>query len=96
MSTRQAYERKLRGRLDEWRADITKLKAKAEQAEADAQLTYYKEIEELRTQQEAARDKLDELRDASDDAWEDLKIGVEKAWDDMSDAVKKAIGRFSG
>lgn len=95
MGMKEAYEKKLKGRLLEWRSDIEKLKAKAEQAEGDTQLAYYKKIEDLRTQQEDARDKLDDLRDAGDDAWEDLRAGVDKAWDDLGDAMSKAISRFS-
>lgn len=95
MSMKEAYEKKLKGQLSEWRADTDKLKAKAEQAEGDAQLAYYKELEDLRSRQEAARDKLDELRDAGDDAWEDLKAGLDKAWDDLGDAVSKASSRFN-
>ena len=45
---------KLQAQLDEWSAEIDKLKAKADKAEADAQLEYYKEIEELRSMQETA------------------------------------------
>lgn len=95
MSAKEAYIKKLRANLDEWRADIIKLKAQAERAESEAQLSYYKEIEELRTRQEEARDKLDELREASDDAWEDMKIGLDKAWDDINQAMKRAVSRFS-
>lgn len=94
MSVKEAYENKLRGKLAEWRADIDKLKAKAQQAEADTQLAYYKEIEELRTQQEAVRDKLDDLRDASDDAWEDLKAGLDNAVGNVTNAFEKAMSRF--
>ena len=94
MSAREAYEKKLRGRLDEWRADIARLKAQAEQAEGDAQLAYYKEIEELRARQDAARDRLDELRDASDDAWDDVKAGAERAWSSLSESLERARTRF--
>ena len=94
MSMKDAYEQKLKGQLSEWRAEIDKMKAQAEKAQGDAQLAYYKEIEDLRARQEAARDKLDELRDAGDSAWEDLKTGLDKTWDDMSDAVNKAASRF--
>lgn len=94
MNKKEAYEKKLRGKLSEWRADTEKLRAKAEQAEGDAQLAYYKELEELRSRQEAARGKLNDLRDAGDDAWEDLKAGLDKAWNDLGDAVGKAKSRF--
>jgi multidrug resistance efflux pump len=80
--------------LDEWSAEIDKLKAKVDKAEADAQLEYYKEIEELRTMQEAANSKLAELKEASDTAWEDLKAGIDSAWDSLGNALKTAASRF--
>ena len=94
MNMKEAYEQKLQAKLDEWGAEIDKLKAKADNAEADAQLEYYKRIEELRTMQESATNKLAELKDAGDDAWEDLKAGIESAWDSLGSALKSATSRF--
>ncbi len=94
MSMKEAYEKKLQAQLDEWGAEIDKLKAKADKAETDAQLNYYKQIEELRSMQEASSKKLVELKEASDDAWEDLKAGIETAWDSLGNALKSAISRF--
>lgn len=94
MSMKETYEQKLQAQLDEWGAEIDKLKAKAAKAEADAQLEYYKQIEELRSMQEAANAKLAELKAAGDDAWEDLKAGIESAWDSLGTALKSASSRF--
>jgi hypothetical protein len=94
MSMKEAYEQKLQAQLDEWGAEIDKLKAKTDNAEADAQLEYYKQIEELRSMQESATNKLAELKDAGDDAWEDLKAGIESAWDSLGSALKSAYSRF--
>jgi archaellum component FlaC len=94
MSMKEKYEQKLQAQLDEWDAEINKLKAKADKAEADAQLEYYKQIEELRSMQETANEKLNELKEAGDDAWEDLKAGIESAWDSLGNALKSASSRF--
>jgi len=94
MSMKDAYEQKLQAQLDEWGAEINKLKAKADNAEADAQLEYYKQIEELRSMQESASNKLVELKEAGDDAWEDLKAGIDSAWDSLGNALKSAASRF--
>lgn len=91
---KEAYEKKLQAQLDEWSADIDKLKAKADSAEANAQLEYYKQIEELRSMQDAAVDKLIELKDASDDSWEDLKAGIESAWDSLGNVLNSVASRF--
>lgn len=94
MSMKEAYEKKLQSQLDEWHAEIDMLKAKADSAEADVQLEYYKQIEELRSMQETASEKLVELKDASDDAWEDLRAGLDSAWHSLSLSVKSAASRF--
>jgi hypothetical protein len=49
MGMKEAYQKKLQAQLDEWNAEIEQLKAKADKAEAESQLEYYKKIEELRT-----------------------------------------------
>lgn len=94
MDEKSAYRQKLEARLDQWRAEIDKLQAKAVEASADARLEYDKQIKALRNQQEEARQKLNELDDASSEAWKDLKSGLQKAWDDLGTAVRKATERF--
>ncbi|MEX2480056.1 MAG: coiled coil domain-containing protein [Gammaproteobacteria bacterium] len=94
MDKKEAYEKKLRAQLDEWSAEIDKLKAKADGAEVDAQLKYQEQIDELRAMQKSANEKLAELKEASDSAWEGLKHGIENAWDSLGKAVNSARSRF--
>jgi chromosome segregation ATPase len=94
VTMKDAYEKKMQAQLDEWDADITKLKAQADKAKADAQLEYFKQIEELRERQQRAQEKLTEIRQASDTAWEDMKAGAENAWDSLADAMRAARSRF--
>jgi chromosome segregation ATPase len=94
MSMKKSYEKKLQSQLEEWSAEIDKLKARADAVEADAQIEYYKQIEILRDMQDDARQKLDELKGSSDDAWEDLKAGIDSAWDALHGSVKSAMSRF--
>jgi hypothetical protein len=51
MSNRDAYVRKLKAKLDEWNAEIDKLQAKAELAEAEAKIEYEKQLADLRAKQ---------------------------------------------
>jgi multidrug resistance efflux pump len=94
MNDKQAYEKKLQARYDEWSAEIDKLKAKADSAEADLQLKYQQKIGELTAMQEAAGDKLDELKNSSSDAWQDLKSGADAAWRSVDNAMRSAGSRF--
>lgn len=95
MSKRDAYQKKLEAQLDGWNADINKLKAKAENADAEARIKYYSQLDELKEKRNAASDKLDELKEASDQAWEDIKAGVESAWKDLDESVRRARSNFS-
>lgn len=91
---KQEYERKLKAQLTEWEADINRLRAKADAAQAEAKVKYLEEIEELRAQKKKAEARLDELEDASEDAWEDLKGGIDTAWKNLGNAVSNAVDRF--
>jgi len=94
MKNRDLYLEKVQAQLDEWDADIEKLKARANKASADAKLEYKSRIESLKHKREKAGDKLDELRSASDDAWEDLKIGLESAKNALGSSLKSAASHF--
>ena len=92
MSTKKAYEEKLQVQLDEFQAEIDRLKARADKAEEPS--WHKKQLEALQEKQAVAREKLGELRAAGDDAWEDLKEGVGTAWNSVGDALKSAAKQF--
>lgn len=95
MTDKQAYEKKLEAKLEEWQADIDKLRAKAKEAGADAQIEYEKQIDTLRKSRDDMEAKLSEMREAQTAAWEDVKRGADKAWDSMSKAMQDAWKRLS-
>lgn len=94
METKLAYESKLQAQLDKWSADIDKLKAKADEAGADARIELRKQIDDLEHQREQAREKFDRLKRAGDDAWEDLKDGADLALKSLDNAIRSARARF--
>jgi len=91
---RKAYEAKLDAQLDEWKAQIALLKARADKGKAEAKIEYYKAIEALQHKQNEAGRKLRELRTAGDEAWEDLKTGAEKTWAEVRTAFHEATSKF--
>ena len=91
---RKAYEEKLDAQLKEWNAQIALLKAKAENAEADAKLDYYTTIEALEHKQDKAKTKLQELKTSGDEAWEVVKAGAEKVWAEVKTAYHDAASKF--
>jgi hypothetical protein len=94
MKDKELYRQKKQAQLDEWKAEVDKLKAKASGASADAQLELNKHIRTLETRIEENKAKLSELAKAGEDAWESIKDGVESAWDSMKSAVSDAARKF--
>lgn len=94
MSEKELYRQKRQAQLDEWKAEIDKLKAKASAASADAQLELNKEIEVLEGKVREGKTRLAKLADASDDAWQSIKDGVESSWDSMRSAFRDAAAKF--
>lgn len=95
MNSKQAYEKKVQAQLDEWSAEMNKLKAKAEQADADARLELNDEIDELEAKRKAAEEKFEELKSAGDDAWEDVKQGIDVATGALGSSLRSAMSRFA-
>lgn len=94
MSKRDAYVQKLHAKIDEWNADIDKLKSKADQVEADSKIEYQTQIEMLKQKREDIEKKMAEMTRSGEDAWEDLKSGADLAWEAMNEAIKSATSRF--
>lgn len=91
---RKAYEEKLDAQLNEWKAQLSQLKVKAENAQADAKIHYYKTIDTLEEKRNAAKMKLHELKTAGDEAWEGLKTGAEKTWAEVKTTFHDAVSKF--
>jgi uncharacterized coiled-coil DUF342 family protein len=94
MDSREAYQEKMDAQIRQWDAQIAKLRARADEAKAQAKIEYLEQIEEIRNKRESAGRKLDELKKASDSAWVDVKNGLEKAWKDLGSAIDSASSRF--
>ncbi len=94
MSDKELYRQKKQAQLDEWKADLDKLKARASGASADVQLEIHQKIKSLEQKLEKNREKLSELAESSEDAWESIKDGMESAWDSLKSAVSEAVDKF--
>ncbi len=94
MSTKQNYINKLQAQLDEWAAEVDKLKAKAEGVTADLQIEYNKQLEELKNKQQAANEKLADLKKASKDTWTELKEDIDSKWNSLETTLKSVTSKF--
>ena len=94
MDQKQAYIRKYEAKLEEWQAEIDKLRAQAKAASADSEIDQEAQIDELRQRRDEMQAQMEKLKSSQSEAWDDVKTGARKAWTEMSEAVGKARGRF--
>lgn len=94
MDNKELYQQKLQAQLDEWVADIDKLRAKASGASADTQLQLNREIDTLQARIDEAKGKVSELAEAGEDAWESVKGSTEAIWNSVSTAFGDAIAKL--
>ena len=88
MSLRKTYEKKMRAQLDEFKAEFTEFKDKADQVETNLQLEYYTLIDELHLGLETANQKFHLLAQASDEEWDEFKTEFELIWGSLRELLK--------
>lgn len=91
---KQAYEEKVKAQLNKLNAQIDEMKAKARQAQADTEIKYHSEIEELSSKWDATFKKLEEFQKAGDGAWKEIQTGFENAWNDLEKSFERATRKF--
>lgn len=91
MNERELYRQKMEAQLDEWKADLDKLKAKASVADADARLKLKGKVREIEAELEKGKSKLRKLSQAGEDSWGSVKEDLSSSWD----SLKSAFGEVS-
>jgi len=79
MSLKNAYREKMEAQIEEERARLELLKARAKQAVADGKIMAYEELADADEKLAAAKGKLKELAAAGEGAFDEMKAGVERA-----------------
>ncbi len=80
---KENYQQKIQDQLDEWRADIDRLKERAKSATAETKLKYQENIDRLELKMEEGKSKLNELKESGSEAWDAVKDGADSIWDTM-------------
>jgi septal ring factor EnvC (AmiA/AmiB activator) len=95
MSEVEMYQKKYEAKLDEWEAEIIKLKAKSQQEASDSSIELQHKVNDLEAKHALLKKKLSELSDNSKSTWKDIKSGIEEAGSDLSGSIKSAIHKFN-
>ena len=94
MNEKELYQQKKQAQLDQWKAELFKLKAKASEASADTKLKMNSHIEWLESKVEEGKTRLSAIEDAGEEEWESVKDGLESVWDSMKSAFSEAADKF--
>jgi hypothetical protein len=94
MDDRELHRQKYQAQLDEWKAEIAKLKARAAGAKADAQIEMNKHVKELDHTLHEAGAKLSELAAAGEETWDSARKNVESTWAALKAGVSAAAAQF--
>tara|TARA_R110001592_G_scaffold349243_1_gene644100 strand:+ start:286 stop:576 length:291 start_codon:yes stop_codon:yes gene_type:complete len=94
MNKKELYQQKIQAQLNEWKAEVDKLKANASGGSADAQLKLKKQIEALHGKIGEGKAKLSEIADVSEDTWESVKDDLDSAWNSIRSSVSEAVDKF--
>jgi len=94
MDNKQLYQKKMNAKLDEWKAEVDKLKAKASGASADVQLDLNKLIKELEGKVDEGKAKLAEIAQAGEDSWDAIKESTESTWNSLKSAFSDTVSKL--
>ncbi len=94
-SAKDAYEKKTDAQMKEIQAKIAMLKAQADQASADVQIQYHRQIDEFERRFEQTKENLNELSQSTQDSWRDLKSDVTTAVENLSENVNSLVEQIT-
>lgn len=94
MTERNLTKQKLKGELDEIRAEVKMLKAKAAQTTTEQRIKFDRYLETLEEKRNEVGESLESLKESGDDAVDDIKAGLKEAWQRLAIAKQAAEARF--
>ena len=89
MALREDYQTLMEKQLNEWKVQIERFKAGAEQVEARTKVQYEKNLETLRATQADAWESFSKLKNANESAWAEFKAHMEKSGGEVRAAVER-------
>lgn len=95
MQTSEEYYDLMDSKIDEWQAELNKIKEEAYFDHPDNEKEYRDAIRAFETKVEDARQRLNLLKVKGDAAVNDLKEGLDHTVSDLKHTFEKIVSRFS-
>jgi hypothetical protein len=94
MAKKDEYVATMESEIKKWDIEVDKLNAKSAELTAEARAGYDTQVKALRADRNFAFSKLEELRTANESAWDKMQSGVDAAWTTMKNALDKAAKQY--
>jgi ElaB/YqjD/DUF883 family membrane-anchored ribosome-binding protein len=88
MTDRKAYQQKMEARLNEWKAELDRMRAKVQGVEADARIEFDKQLTDIRERFETIREHFSSLAKAGGDSYERVRGTVDGALAEFTNAFE--------
>jgi hypothetical protein len=90
MSMQFEYFTNMESQLKQWDAEVDKLNAAGEKADAAARATYKEQVKAMRVNRDAAYKKLAEMRKATESVGKQMQAGLDATWESMKKGLETA------
>lgn len=94
MDKKGIYQKKIKAQLKKVSPKIYKSKAKAEKANVEDEIDYYKQIERVRAMRDLLRLELQELEEVEEDPGGDLEKRIQNSMNDLKETLDIAVSKL--
>jgi predicted transposase YdaD len=94
MDTKDALKQKLVSQYEEWKADLSKLKAETKGAYAEGQLEGSQEAQDIESKMDEAKAFISKIENANEEDIEELKSKAENQLEGLKNAFENLKSKF--
>jgi septal ring factor EnvC (AmiA/AmiB activator) len=95
MESRKEYIDKFARQLKQWDSDIQVMQEKIKNYASNTKIDLQKQLNNLESQRNILKIKLDKMKDGSDEIWKDLREGTEKGWAELKDRISSISSKIN-
>lgn len=94
MKDKELYQQKIQAQLNEWKADIDKLRAKVSMSNADSQLDMNRNLRVLESKIEEGKEKIREIAGVGEGVWDSARQRMQSAWELLKSEADDAAAKL--
>ncbi|MEE4178409.1 MAG: hypothetical protein V2I46_12965 [Bacteroides sp.] len=94
MSDFDEYKKRMIVGIEDWQADLERLKSQVEKTDPEKQKAQLGIISKLEEEIKKAKSSFGEFEQSGTEALEEIKKGLDNAWEDISRAFQEAKSKF--